>query len=67
MEYGYVSVRKIEKLCKTDIRFMWLLQNNNSPSHMTMNNFINETLLGNMALKVNKEFYIIYQSIYPMD
>ena len=24
MECGYVSVRKIEKLCKTDIRFMWL-------------------------------------------
>ena len=24
MEYGYASVRTIEKLCKTDIRFMWL-------------------------------------------
>ena len=25
MENGYESLRKIEKLCKTDIRFMWLL------------------------------------------
>ena len=25
-ERGYVSLREIEKLCKTDIRFMWLLQ-----------------------------------------
>ena len=48
MEYGYVSVRKIEKLCKTDIRFMWLLQNNDPPSHMTIDNFMNETLLGNI-------------------
>lgn len=36
MEHGYVSVREIEKLCKTDIRFMWLLQDNPAPSHMTI-------------------------------
>ena len=48
MEYGYVSVRKIEKLCKTDIRFMWLLQNNEPPSHMTIDNFMSEILLGNI-------------------
>ena len=46
MEKGYVSLREIEKLCKTDIRFMWLLQNNEAPSHMTIDNFMNETLLG---------------------
>ncbi len=44
MENGYESLRKIEKLCKTDIRFMWLLQDNPSPSHMTIDNFMNETL-----------------------
>lgn len=44
MENGYVSVRQIEKLCKTDIRFMWLLQDNPAPSHMTIANFINHTL-----------------------
>lgn len=44
-EFGYVSVRRIEQLCKTDIRFMWLLQDEASPSHMTIDNFMNETLL----------------------
>ena len=44
MENGYVSLRSIEKLCKTDIRFMWLLQDNPPPSHMTVDNFINNSL-----------------------
>ena len=46
--YGYASVHAIEKLCKTDIRFMWLLQDESAPSHMTIDNFMNETLLGNL-------------------
>ncbi|MEE1272391.1 MAG: transposase, partial [Bacteroidales bacterium] len=46
MEKGYVSLREIEKLCKTDIRFMWLLQDYDPPSHMTIDNFMNKTLLG---------------------
>lgn len=44
MEHGYVSTREIEKLCKTDIRFMWLLQENPAPSHMTVDNFMNNCL-----------------------
>ena len=44
MEHGYVSVREIEKLCKTDIRFMWLLQDNDAPSFMTIDNFMNHFL-----------------------
>ena len=32
MENGYASVRNIEKYCKTDIRYMWLLQDNSPPS-----------------------------------
>ena len=48
MEFGYASVRRIEQLCKTDIRFMWLLQDEPAPSHMTIDNFMNETLLGNI-------------------
>ena len=47
-EYGYASVRAIEKLCKTDIRFMWLLQDESAPSHMTIDNVMNDTLLGNI-------------------
>ena len=37
-------LRKIEKLCKTDIRFMWLLQDTPPPSHMTIDNFMNNVL-----------------------
>lgn len=44
MENGYVSTRQIEKLCKTDIRFMWLLQDEKAPSHMTIANFMNNVL-----------------------
>lgn len=48
MEHGYVSVREIEKLCKTDIRFMWLLQEEKAPSFMTINNFMNQSLIGSI-------------------
>lgn len=46
MDYGYVSTRMIEKLCKTDIRFMWLLNGNKPPSHMTIDNFMKDCLSG---------------------
>lgn len=45
MEHGYVSVREIEKLCKTDIRFLWLLQDNHEPSHMTIDNLMKDYLV----------------------
>lgn len=48
MEHGYVSVREIEKLCKTDIRFMWLLQEEKVPGFMTINNFMNQCLIGSI-------------------
>lgn len=48
MEHGYVSTREIEKLCKTDIRFMWLLQEEKAPSHMTIDNFMNNCLVCNI-------------------
>ena len=44
MEYGYCSVRFIQKLCETDIRFLWLLDEENAPSHMTISNFIQKEL-----------------------
>ena len=44
MENGYTSTRQMEKLCKTDIRFMWLLQDNSPPSHMTIDNFTRNNL-----------------------
>jgi transposase len=46
---GYVSLRKLEKACINDIRFRWLLRNENkSPSHMTFSNFINNYLTNNI-------------------
>ena len=46
MEFGYCPVRFIQKLCETDIRFMWLLDEENAPCHMTINNFIHNELSG---------------------
>ena len=44
MEFGYCSVRFIQKLCETDIRFMWLLDEEEAPSHMTISSFIKNEL-----------------------
>ena len=33
MEHGYPSLREIEKLCKVDIRFIWLLDEMKAPSY----------------------------------
>lgn len=44
MEYGYVSVGEIEKLCNTDIRFVRLLQENPTPSFMTIDKFMRNGL-----------------------
>ena len=38
-------LRNIEKLCKTDIRFIWLLDGLKAPSYSTVSNFMNEMLI----------------------
>ena len=40
MEFGYCSARFIQKLCETDIRFLWLLDEAEAPSHTKINDFI---------------------------
>lgn len=60
MEEGYQALRKIEKLCRTDIRFMWLLDEEKAPSHMTICNFINQQLKGKIEeifLEINKYIF----------
>ena len=60
MENGYVSVRQIEKLCKTDIRFMWLLDGSPAPSFMTIDNFMNQKLVGTIDeifLEINRYIF----------
>ena len=63
MERGYVSVREIEKLCRTDIRFMWLLQDNKAPSFMTINNFMKNCL----AESIEKIFEDINRYIFEAE
>ena len=46
--FGYMcrlySAREIENACRTDIRFMWILQNEPVPDHSTIARFQNERL-----------------------
>ena len=48
MECGNPSTRNIAKLCRTDIRFMWLLGDMPAPSHMTLENFMKNELAFSM-------------------
>lgn len=41
---GIYSSREIEKACRNDIRFMWILQNSPVPDHATIAHFQNERL-----------------------
>jgi len=43
-ENGYCSLRTIEKFCKTDIRYMWLLDDMPAPTFATFGNFIKKDL-----------------------
>ncbi len=47
--YGYMkhlySGREIAEACKTDIRFMWLLNGEPAPSHATISRFEDERLV----------------------
>lgn len=45
MENGYLSLREIEKSCKIDIRYMWILDEMKAPTFATIGNFIREDLV----------------------
>ena len=45
MENGYLSLRGIEKSCKTDIRYMYLLEEMKAPTFVTIGNFIKDELI----------------------
>ena len=44
MEHGISSLREIEKMCRTDIRYMYLLDDMKAPSFATFGNFIRKEL-----------------------
>lgn len=59
---GNISTRKLERLCVNDIRFRWLLKNEDSfPSHMTICNFQNNYLKDNIENIFNEINQVIFQ------
>lgn len=44
MNHGFCSLREIEKLCRTDIRYMYFLDEMKAPSFATFGNFIRNEL-----------------------
>lgn len=60
MENGYLSLRQIEKSCKTDIRYMWLLDDMKAPSFITIGSFIKNDLTDS----IEKIFCSINQVIF---
>ena len=61
MEKGYASVREIEKLCKTDIRFIWFLDDLEAPSYSTVSNLMNEMLIDSIEDIFNDINLYIFQ------
>ena len=59
---GNPSLRDLEDLCKFDIRYMWL-SNEERPSHMAFQRFINNRL----ALKIQDIFYDITKVIIDVE
>ena len=60
MENGYLSLRQIEKSCKTDIRYMWLLDDMKAPTFVTIGNFIKEDLVNSIEdifVAINKVIF----------
>ena len=64
--YGYMkhkySGREIAEACKTDIRFMWLLNGEPAPSHATISRFEDERLSG----VIEELFYQFVEKLYEM-
>ena len=56
------SSREIESLCKTDIRFMWLLNGEPAPSHATISRFEDEKL----SEAIEGLFYQFVNKLYEM-
>ena len=68
MEQGYPSLREIEKLCKVDIRFIWLRDEMKAPSYATLCDFINQELscsLEEIVQEINS--YIFTQKNVDLD
>ena len=63
MEQGFCSLREIEKLCRTDIRYMYLLDDMKAPSFATFGNFIRDEL----TTAIEKIFIDVNSYIFKAD
>ena len=63
MENGYLSLRAIEKSCKTDLRYLWLLDGMKAPTHATFGNFIQEELTDS----IEDIFKAVNEAIFEME
>ncbi len=61
MNHKYSS-REIETACKTDIRFMWLLQEEGAPSASTISRFTR----GHLAESIEDLFYQFVEKLYEL-
>ena len=59
---GIFSSRGIEEACRTDIRFMWLLQYRKAPDHTTISRFLEN----NMCRCAEDLFYQLVQKLADM-
>lgn len=63
MEHGISSLREIEKLCRTDIRYMYLLDDMKAPSFATFGNLIRNEL----TVSIEQIFIDINTYIFQKD
>ena len=63
MQNGISSLRELERLCKTDIRFIYLLDGLKAPSHATFGNFIRNDL----SSSIEQIFNYINSYIFEVD
>ena len=63
MEHGISSLREIEKLCRTDIRYMYLLDDMKAPSFATFGNLIRNEL----TFSIEEVFVDINSYIFQKD
>ena len=55
IEHGISSLREIDKLCKNDIRYMYLLDGTKTPSFATFSNIIRNELTDSIEKIFEKE------------
>lgn len=63
MEGGYESLRDLEKRCKTDIRYIWMLDGMKAPSFSSFGNFIRNEL----TEKIEQIFLDINEYIFETE